>query len=162
VRKIEPSQTVVSLAFAPDGRTLATEHADQSITLWEVASGKQRGLLGKAPPAPAVPVAGATTVAFAGGGPASVDPAGPVTLAFAPDGRARVARGPDRSVRVWDVAAGKEIAQFKGHEGRIETIAFAPDGKTVASGSADTTILLWDTAALMKDLPKPQPVELAA
>ena len=83
-------------------------------------------------------------------------------LAFSPDGRALAVRGPDRSVHVWDVTAGKEIGQLKGHEGRVETVAFAPDGKTLASGSTDTTILLWDAAGPLKDLPKPQAVELPA
>jgi hypothetical protein len=69
-------------------------------------------------------------------------------LAFSPDGRTLVARGADHSVRVWDVAAGKELRQFKGHQGRVETVAYAPDGKTVASGSDDTTILIWDASSL--------------
>src|SRR5262249_34353448 len=63
-------------------------------------------------------------------------------------------------VRVWDVTAGKEVSQFKGHTGRVETVAFAPDGKAIASGSTDTTILVWDAATLMKDLPQPQRFEL--
>jgi hypothetical protein len=150
---------MVSFAFSPDSRILATENADQSISLWEVASGKQRTQLGKgvANQAPT----GRTAFAVAKKGFAYADPAGPVTLAFSPDGRALVARGPDLSVRVWDVAAGKEVSQFKGHEGRIETIAFAPDGKTILSGSADTTILRWDAAVLMKDFPNLHLVELA-
>jgi hypothetical protein len=90
------------------------------------------------------------------------DPAGPVGLAFSPDGRALAARGADLSVHVWDVTAGKEIGQLKGHSGRIETVTFAPDGKTLASGATDTTILLWDTAGLVKELAKAQAVELSA
>jgi WD40 repeat protein/beta-lactamase regulating signal transducer with metallopeptidase domain len=159
LRKIESSQPAVSFAFSPDGRVLATENADQSITLWEVASGKDRAHLGKAPPSPpAMP--GAVAFAVAGRRLAVAEPAGPTTLAFSPDGRALVARGPDLSAHVWDVTGGKEVGQFKGHEGRIETLAFAPDGKSITSGSADTTVLLWDAATLMKDFPKPQLAEL--
>jgi WD40 repeat protein/beta-lactamase regulating signal transducer with metallopeptidase domain len=161
VRKIESAQPVANFAFSPDGRVLAAENADQSITLWEVASGKERAHQGKPPVQPAPPTGlVAYRVVLAGGPAGFAAPAGPVTLAYSPDGRALVARGPDRSVRVWDVDAGKEVSQLKGHEGRVETLAFAPDGKTFASGSTDTTILLWDAAALMKDLTKPQLVEL--
>jgi WD40 repeat protein/beta-lactamase regulating signal transducer with metallopeptidase domain len=161
VRKIELIQTVVSYAFSPDGRVLAAENADESISLFEVASGKERARLGKAASAPAAPVAMPAQVRVAvAGGAGFAEPAGPATLAFSPDGRALVGRGPDRSVRVWDATGGMEVGQFKGHDGRVGTLAFSPDGKAVASGSTDTTVLLWDAAALRKDLPAPQPAEL--
>ena len=165
LRTIELPQPITSLAFSPDSRTLATENANRTITLWEVASGKKRGHLGKAvveqPQSNGVMKLEATVVINGMGG-GSRDPAGPVGLAFSPDGRALAARGPDLSVRVWDVTAGKEIGQLKGHSGRIETVAFAPDGKTLASGAADTTILLWDAVSPLKELAKVQTVELRA
>jgi WD40 repeat protein/beta-lactamase regulating signal transducer with metallopeptidase domain len=164
LRKIESSQAVRSIGFSPDGRVLATEHPDRTVTLWEVASAKQCGRLGK-PAAEGQPAnAGATRFTFVVDGMSfdSSDPAGPVGVTFSPDGRALAVRGPGRSVRVWDLTAAKEIGQLNGHEGRVETVAFAPNGKTLASGAADTTILVWDTAGLMKDLSKPSAVELAA
>jgi WD40 repeat protein len=180
LRKIEPSQTVTSFAFAPDGRTLATENTDRTttlwevapngralatenanrtITLWEVASGKERGHLGKSTPEKQEPNGGMmafiTIDGLDVGGGGFRDPAGPIGLAFSPDGRALAVRSPDRSVRVWDVVGAKEISQLKGHAGRIETVAFAPNGQILTSGG-DTTILLWDASGALKDLPKVQ------
>jgi WD40 repeat protein/beta-lactamase regulating signal transducer with metallopeptidase domain len=164
IRKIAPPQAVTGFAFSPDGRTLATENADRTITLWEVASGKERGRLGK--PSEPQPQGGRMTglrlVINGVAGGDFTEPSGPVGIAFSPDGRALAARGPDRSVHLWDMAAGKDIGQLKGHEGAIDTVAFAPDGKELASGAGDTTILLWDAAGPLNDLSKPQQIELRA
>jgi WD40 repeat protein len=164
VRKIEPSVPVVGYAFSPDGRVLATENADESVSLWEVASGKERVRLGQgaapAPVDPGLPPAAAIKLAAAGFATGPGEPSAPATLAFSPDGRVLVVRAPDRSVRVWDVDGGKEVGRVKGHDGRVETVGFSPDGKVVVTGSADTTMLLWDATALRKDLPARQAAEL--
>lgn len=167
LRKIQSPRPIASFAFSPDGRTLAAENADRTITLWEVASGKEQAQIGK--PAPEPPQAGGgmmLNLVIDGDGDGLfggfTERAGPVGLTFSPDGRALAARGPDRSVHVWDVAGGKEIRRLKGHEGRVETVAFAADGKTLASGAADTTVLLWDANGPIKDLPKPEAAELPA
>jgi hypothetical protein len=162
LRKIESPGPIASFAFSPDGRTLATENANRTITLWEVASAKPRGQLGQVP-APRAAANGnqvSVTVAVDGVVGALDSDGGPVGVAYSPDGRALAAIAPDRSVRVWDVAAGKEIGQLRGHQGGLQTVLFAPNGQTLASGSNDTTVLLWDAAGALKDLTRPQPIEL--
>ena len=74
---------------------------------------------------------------------------GPVTsVAFSPDGRTALSGSYDETVKLWDVATGKEIRPFTAHKGRVHSIAFSPDGRTVLSGSTDKTLKLWDLRAV--------------
>ena len=73
----------------------------------------------------------------------------PVTsVAFAPDGKTLVSASWDRTVRVWDVATGKELKCFLGHSDVVECAAFSADGKRViSSGNIFTPSLrVWDVA----------------
>jgi WD40 repeat protein len=72
-------------------------------------------------------------------------------IAYSPDGRFALSGGGwpdgDGTLRMWDVATGKEIRQFRGHTGRVLCVAFSPDGRRVLSGGGDGdgTVRLWDT-----------------
>lgn len=60
---------------------------------------------------------------------------GPVAgAAFAVSGKFIASPSADRTVRLWDAATGKEIAQFRGHRGEVRCLALASDGKVLASG----------------------------
>ncbi|NJM74339.1 MAG: hypothetical protein HC862_32210 [Scytonema sp. RU_4_4] len=75
------------------------------------------------------------------------------SVAFSPDGKTIASGSWDNSIKLWDVATGKELKTLKGHSSEVQSVAFSPDGKTIASGSRDKTVILWnlDFNELMSD-----------
>ena len=66
------------------------------------------------------------------------------TGAFSKDGRLLATGSSDQSIKVWDVATGRNVFTFRGHEDGVCPVVFSPDGTRLASGSADQTIKIWD------------------
>jgi mono/diheme cytochrome c family protein len=65
-------------------------------------------------------------------------------IAFASDGSQAASAGDDRTVRLWDVATGRELRRFEGHTDEVTCVAFTPDGRRLLTGSRDRTLRLWD------------------
>jgi WD40 repeat protein len=64
------------------------------------------------------------------------------TMCLLPD--RRLASGfDDRTIRLWDLATGAQIACLEGHCGRVRALCLLPDGR-LASRSDNNTIRLWD------------------
>lgn len=69
-------------------------------------------------------------------------------LAVTTDGKFLVTSGDDKTVRVWDVTAGKQLRSFQGHMTKATAVAVRGDGKQVASGSEDGAVRVWDLNAV--------------
>jgi WD40 repeat protein/serine/threonine protein kinase len=130
-----PAAQVPSLAWSPDGKTLAAGF-ETTLRLWDV-TGKEHD----------PPLRGH-------GGPI-------LRLAYSRDGALLASASADRTVRLWDTATGKERQLLTGHTQSVTALAWSSDDKVLVTGSTDKTIKVWDpaTARVLHELPvQPGPV----
>lgn len=66
------------------------------------------------------------------------------TVAFSPDGHTALSGGMDSTLRLWDVARGRQLRFFSGHSSNVTSAAFFPHGRTAISGGWDNNLRLWD------------------
>ena len=135
------SKWIWTLAWSPDGKYIASSGDDPIVYIWDAQTGKQvstyHGHVDK----------------LAAGNTVSV-----ISLAWSPDGTRIVSVGDVSSssgfmpdVQVWEIASGKFITSYTGHnpqpghENLVTDVAWSPDGtRIVSAGSYDKTAQVWD------------------
>jgi WD40 repeat protein/Tfp pilus assembly protein PilF len=155
---------IFSLAFSPDGKTIASGHYGTNSTflvrLWETATGKEvRSLTGYEQVVTAVkflPEGDKLLSSSLDGTLRLWDVAtgkelmkmthagGARDVAVSPDGQRALSAGSgDKTVRLWDLTTGRELTHFEGHTSSVLGVAFSADGKRALSSDTDDTVRLW-------------------
>ncbi len=117
---------VRAVAFSPNGQLVISGSEDNTIRVWDVATGEGvKALRGHGSPVRA--------------------------CAFAPDGQWVLSGGDDQQARVWNVQGYQEVrvlhaTAFSGHEDAVLSARFSPDGRQIVTASRDRTASLWDAA----------------
>ena len=120
----EHTNTVESIAFSHNGRSLVSGSYDPSVRIWNLRDGSSKAL----------PVTARTDMFF--------------SVAFRPDGRYIAGGNRDKSLWIWDSRTHKLVAKWRGHIAYVNCVEFTPDGNGLLSGSKDGTIKFWDMSSL--------------
>jgi WD40 repeat protein len=113
---------VHTVAFSPDGTRIVTGSFDQTVRIWDTATGTELKVL-----------AGHSDIVM--------------SAVFSPDASRIVSASVDKTARVWDADSGRLICVIDGHTASVRTAIYTPDGKGILTASGDTTVRLWDASS---------------
>ena len=167
----DPSGTIKSLTYTPDGQRLITGSDDYTIKIWNNLTGERlltltghtsaiRSLAVKSDGSTLVSASDDQTIKLwnLGIGQQLRTITGHTSyingLAISPDGQLLASASADQTVKLWNLATGQSIRTFTGHQSYVNAVVFSPDGHLIASASADQTVKLWNvtTGVLVRTL----------
>jgi len=119
------NDSILSLAFSPNGKTLASGSEDKTIILWNIDT---------EPPIKQPPIECKEAL----------------SMAFSPDGKTLASKEDDGPISLWDVSTRQPITRLPERPSNHwikKNVAFSPDGKILASSGEGDGIILWDVSA---------------
>lgn len=153
---------VTGLAFAPDGKRVASSSYDGTARIWDLTGSKAALVLehgGKVHAVAFSPEGERVATGAAdgkvrlwnalGGTPQTLEQHTEAvrSVAFLPDGRELVSASDDGSLIVWDLTRNAPRTTLKGHKSGVTSVAASRDGRRILSGGKDRTVRLWDVAS---------------
>jgi RNA polymerase sigma factor (sigma-70 family) len=138
-RRITLTKRYLDAAFSPDGTLLAVAERDDTVRVYETATGERKHEW----PVKITRARANENYLF--------------KVLFSPDGKTVVASASDKLIHLWDVPTGRKAGELEGHAWYPMALAFTKDGKTLYSTGWDGDIRRWDVAA-RKQRPLPQGV----
>jgi WD40 repeat protein len=167
--------TVEQIAFAPDGKTVASTGNDGGLRVWDAATGKELHCfhdtlfkaLAYSPNGRALAAVGSSSVCVWDVATGKklyevCDDIWVMDATFSPDGKL-LATAETQAVGLWDAASGKPVHHLAAGSNRISAVAFSRDGKRLFGFEAQKLVRAWDPATgkeVRHDPPAAPPAEL--
>jgi WD40 repeat protein len=154
---------VNSVAFSPDGKKVLSGSADNTLKMWDIATGKcLKTLSGHSGSVRAVAISPDGKNALSGSSDYTLKlwniatgkclktftghSENVMSVSYSPDGKTALSVSWDKTLKLWNIGTGQCLKTFTGHTDALQSVAFSPDGLTSLSGSYDKTLKLWDIA----------------
>ena len=154
--------TVYSVDYAPDGTRVASAGSDETVKVWDVASGVELlTLIGHEDDVASVKFSpdgsrilsgsldttarlwdaetGELLQTFTGAHSQTI-----VGVAFSPDQTRLATASSDETAAIWDIETGEILSKLDGHVDRLQSVVFSADGAQLATASIDGTAKIWD------------------